>query len=221
MLWYWRHHSKISRCIDCLRLCFNQEVWWRWIEISNPLSKLPSFSLSSSDGSGHEDSGSTVILDCPEGAKKEDNSLDPLNPNNPTFDIPNLIRNRNEMQLLQQVASSCLMLRLSCDSSDDSDIQTFSKPKEKKPKHFYKLQLFQKTFLKIRFDRLALLALLDRWDTFDLNWLLSHRTFLIRVNHCSSIFILYKEHWYVVHEFWNAKGSGISYFEYELSIFLT
>lgn len=119
-------------------------------------------SLSSSDGSGNEDSGSTVILDSPEGTKKEDTSLDPLNPNNPTFDIPNLIRNRNEMQLLQQVASSCLMLRLSCDSSDDSDIQTFSKPKEKKPKHFYKLQLFQKTFLKIRFDRLALLALLDR-----------------------------------------------------------
>lgn len=120
------------------------------------------FSLSSSDGSGNEDSGSTVILDSPEGTKKEDTSLGPLNPNNPTFDIPNLIRNRNEMQLLQQVASSCLMLRLSCDSSDDSDIQTFSKPKEKKPKHFYKLQLFQKTFLKIRFDRLALLALLDR-----------------------------------------------------------
>ncbi|XP_025105785.1 pecanex-like protein 1 isoform X5 [Pomacea canaliculata] len=31
-----------------------------------------------------------------------------------------------------------------------------------KPRHFYKLWCFKKTFLKIRFDRLALLALLDR-----------------------------------------------------------
>ncbi|XP_061167093.1 pecanex-like protein 1 [Saccostrea echinata] len=114
-------------------------------------------SWTSSDGSGNDDSGSTVILDSPSGAKKDDASLDPLNPNMAAFDIPNLIRN-HDMQLLQQN----LMLRLPCDSSDESDSPTFPKTKEKKPKHFYKFQIFKKTFLKIRFDRLALLALLDR-----------------------------------------------------------
>lgn len=74
-------------------------------------------------------------------------------------------------------------------------------------------------FLKIRFDRLVLLVFLDRWDIFDLNWLLSYRIFFIRVNYCSLIFILYKEYWYEVYEFWNVKRLGIFYFEYELSIF--
>lgn len=91
----------------------------------------------------------------------DDPSMDPHNPNMAAFDIPNLIRNRNDMQLLQQI-QPCMMLGLSCYSSDESEETNVPKAREKKPKHFYKLQIFQKTFLKIRFDRLALLALLDR-----------------------------------------------------------
>ncbi|XP_056022403.1 pecanex-like protein 1 isoform X2 [Ostrea edulis] len=120
-----------------------------------------SWSSTCSDGSCNDDSGSTVILDSPSGTKKEDASLDPLNSNIAAFDIPNLIRNHHDMQLLQQFQPN-LMLQLPCDSSDESESPNFQKSKEKKPKHFYKFQMFKKTFLKIRFDRLALLALLDR-----------------------------------------------------------
>ena len=50
-----------------------------------------------------------------------------------------------------------------CDSSADSDSSGKNSIKEPKPKHFYKFQFLPKKFLKIRFDRLALLALLDRF----------------------------------------------------------
>ena len=50
-----------------------------------------------------------------------------------------------------------------CDSSGDSDSSEKGSVKESKPKHFYRFQFFPKKFFKIRFDRLALLALLDRF----------------------------------------------------------
>lgn len=49
------------------------------------------------------------------------------------------------------------------DSSSESEMSGFPSQKEKKPKHFYKFWILpKKKFFKIWFDRLALLALLDR-----------------------------------------------------------
>ncbi|KAL5009342.1 hypothetical protein ScPMuIL_014923 [Solemya velum] len=49
------------------------------------------------------------------------------------------------------------------DTSSDSEMSGFTSHKEKKPKHFYKFWVLpKKKFFKVWFDRLALLALLDR-----------------------------------------------------------
>ena len=46
--------------------------------------------------------------------------------------------------------------------SDDSDSKEESSADIPQIKHFYKFKLFPKKFVKVYFDRLALLALLDR-----------------------------------------------------------
>ena len=49
------------------------------------------------------------------------------------------------------------------DSSSDTDSKDMSGSHDTpQTKHFYKFKLFPKKFIKIYFDRLALLALLDR-----------------------------------------------------------
>ncbi|KAJ8308587.1 hypothetical protein KUTeg_013461 [Tegillarca granosa] len=96
-------------------------------------------------------SGSTmrysIVEDSPSLQDRKVNSL--LNDIEP----PGFVDGHN---LANSLLYGCNMVQ--CDSSTDSDTP-YSK---EKPKHFYNFEIFPKKFLKIRFDRLALLALLDR-----------------------------------------------------------
>ena len=114
-----------------------------------------SFGYTSSPSSS--DSGSTVILDDNIADKNPDDDRHMiLFPRR--LDIPGVVNPHDFQELLERGRQRLT----TCDSSSDSDNQDFLSFKEEKPKHFYRFQIFPKKFLKIRFDRLALLALLDR-----------------------------------------------------------
>ncbi|XP_048259849.1 pecanex-like protein 1 isoform X1 [Haliotis rufescens] len=105
-------------------------------------------------------SDSTVILDSPKPEERPDLFHD--------LALPGPLGTTDEMRTHSALQSYVQALLESgrgrptiSDTSSDSDT-THTKSKKEKPKHFYKLWLLKKKFLKIRFDRLALLALLDR-----------------------------------------------------------
>ena len=89
-----------------------------------------------------------------EGKKDEPGGLHEL-------DLPGTV----SRQTIEDILLSRRMMsgHTACDSSADSDWSAGKgSVKEPKPNHFYKFQYLPKKFFKIRFDRLALLALLDR-----------------------------------------------------------
>ncbi|KAK3093672.1 hypothetical protein FSP39_018732 [Pinctada imbricata] len=112
-----------------------------------------SFSYTSSPSSS--ESGSTVIYDDSIVNKPTDDDSRPqFFPSR--MNIPGFVSPQDFQELLERGRQRLT----TCDSSSDSD--NFHSIKEEKPKQFYKFQILPKKFLKIRFDRLALLALLDR-----------------------------------------------------------
>ncbi|XP_052105318.1 pecanex-like protein 1 isoform X2 [Mytilus californianus] len=97
-------------------------------------------------------SGSTVMIDSKTEDKKDEPVLHEL-------DLPGTVTRQTIEELLM---TRRRMAGTACDSSADSDSSGKASIKEAKRNHFYKFQYLPKKFLKIRFDRLALLALLDR-----------------------------------------------------------
>lgn len=75
------------------------------------------------------------------------------------LDLPGTVTRQTIEELLM---TRRRMAGAACDSSADSDSSGKASIKEPKRNHFYKFQYLPKKFFKIRFDRLALLALLDR-----------------------------------------------------------
>ncbi|VDI15303.1 Hypothetical predicted protein [Mytilus galloprovincialis] len=97
-------------------------------------------------------SGSTVMIDSKTEDKKDEPVLHEL-------DLPGTVTRQTIEELLM---TRRRMAGAACDSSADSDSSGKASIKEPKRNHFYKFQYLPKKFFKIRFDRLALLALLDR-----------------------------------------------------------
>ena len=73
---------------------------------------------------------------------------------------------RNHRNVIQQYVETLLESGqhqpLSMGDTSDSDTTQNATGSEDKPKHYYKFFMVPCHFMKIRFDRLALLALLDR-----------------------------------------------------------
>lgn len=110
------------------------------------------------DSSG---SGSTVVLDCP--PRVPDPSA---NPTMFDLDLPRgMERGRSARLALDNYLVALLEggARARVDDTEDSDASSrnVTSPEEK-TKHYYKFWALPKRFIKVRFDRLALLALLDR-----------------------------------------------------------
>ena len=109
------------------------------------------------------ESGSTVILDTPRPSSR--------NPEPIVFelDLPRgTERGRSPRLALESYLDALLegghRQRVGTEDSDDSDTSTHNVTStEEKPKHYYKYFVLPKKFLKVRFDRLAILVLLDRW----------------------------------------------------------
>ena len=135
------------------------------------------WSIYSSSGSG-----STVMIEAKSEDKKDEPGLHDL-------DLPGVVG--RPTTCLEDILLSRRMMsgHTACDSSADSDSSGKGSVKVPKPKHFYKFQYLPKKFLKIRFDRLALLALLDRLVCFQL---VSTKEYMFKnlLNICSELFIL-------------------------------
>lgn len=107
------------------------------------------------------ESGSTVVLDTPRHPAAR--SSDPI-----MLDLPGTVGGRSQRSPLQSYVEALLESGRHrpprSDSSDtsDSNITHNITSADDKPKHYYKFFFMPFKYAKIRFDRLALLALLDR-----------------------------------------------------------
>ena len=104
------------------------------------------------------ESGSTVILDTPRHPPRQDPTLLDL-------ELPGSVAGRNQRSPLMTYMEAMLESgrnQTPGTSDSDSNASRNDTSMDEKPKHYYKFFLLPFKYLKIRFDRLALLALLDR-----------------------------------------------------------
>ncbi|KAK7103857.1 pecanex-like protein 1 isoform X2 [Littorina saxatilis] len=109
------------------------------------------------------ESGSTDMVETPKSDTEQRSSAPLSNNQREQFPIP--LDRRATQNILQSYVQALLERNRTMGQSEcstDSDTTHANTHHTDKPKHFYKLWWNKENFLKVRFDRLALLALLDR-----------------------------------------------------------
>ncbi|XP_074658604.1 pecanex-like protein 1 [Tubulanus polymorphus] len=111
--------------------------------------------------SSSDSCGSAVVLDTPKPSAQQ--SRDALDID---ITLPGAVVSRTHRSIVEALLESGLSRHIVSDTSpSDTDTNDTTRAVEKKPKHYYNFNLVPCHSIKIRFDRLALLALLDRHPT--------------------------------------------------------